>query len=243
MANVILVIGETSSGKSSAIRTLNPEETLVIKACKKVLPFKGGTKNYSVEKKNLLEASDSLGVKDSDGSSFLSVDIVIAMLNKVNTDRPEIKTIIIDDAMYLIKYLYLKRIKEKSYDKYTDLTEEFRRLLVRCQSLRDDINVYLNLHPASIETENKIISYQVSTPGKMINNTINPLENVTIVLFAKPRFSNSNRPEYGFYTNSVLVDGIVIPAKSPEGMFEDEFIPNDLAIVNEAIYKYFNEDE
>jgi hypothetical protein len=33
--------------------------------------------------------------------------------------------------------------------------------------------------------------------------------------------------------------GAVIPAKSPDGMFKDDFIPNDLAYVVKAMNEYY----
>lgn len=41
MANLIAVVGQSGSGKSSAIRTLKPEETFIINVASKPLPFKG----------------------------------------------------------------------------------------------------------------------------------------------------------------------------------------------------------
>lgn len=49
--------------------------------------------------------------------------------------------------------------------------------------------------------------------------------------------------EYGFVTNRTLDPrGFEIPAKSPVGMFENLFIPNDMGLVIEKIKKY-NEGE
>jgi hypothetical protein len=33
---------------------------------------------------------------------------------------------------------------------------------------------------------------------------------------------------------------IEIPAKSPDGMFDEDFIPNDLGIVTKAMDEYYN---
>lgn len=240
MANVIILLGGTGTGKTRSISTLNPDETFVINVCKKPLSFKGSKSAYSVEKKNFLEANDKIGTKDSDGNITLSFATVLAALDKININLPNIKTIIIDDAMYLLKYMYIDLSKTAGFQKFTDFTIYFKKLLLKCQGLRDDINVYLNLHPSAVESDGRIATYEVSTPGKMINNTINPLENTTIVLFARPKYDANGKPEYGFYTNSIMVDGSIIPAKSPEGMFEKDFIPNDLNAVNTAINEYFN---
>jgi ABC-type phosphate/phosphonate transport system ATPase subunit len=41
MANLIALVGQSGSGKSSSIRTLNAEETFIINVASKPLPFKG----------------------------------------------------------------------------------------------------------------------------------------------------------------------------------------------------------
>ena len=40
MANVVLIMGKSGSGKSSSIKTLDPKETVIFNVLKKKLPFK-----------------------------------------------------------------------------------------------------------------------------------------------------------------------------------------------------------
>lgn len=242
MATVVLLMGGTGTGKSRAASTLNPEETFIINVCKKPLPFKGSKAKYSLEKKNFLEANEQVGVRDNDGNITLSADIVLQILNRINDALPNVKTIVIDDAMYLLKYKYIDLSRSGGFQKFVDFTIDFKKLLLKCQNLRDDIIVYLNLHPARVESDGRTITYEASVPGKMINTTINPLENTTIVLYSEPKFDINGKPEYGFYTQTALVDGVIIPAKSPEGMFDSEFIPNDLAAINNAINNYLENE-
>lgn len=243
MANVVLLLGSTGTGKSHSIKTLDPKETYVINVCKKPLPFRGSKSIYSAQNKNFLEAGPHICQPDEDGNYTLSFATVLQVLDGINANRPDIHTIVIDDAMYMLKYMYIDLSKQQGYNKYTEFTVHFKRLLLKCQSLRDDLTIYLNVHPVAVETEGRIVTYEVAIPGKMINATINPMENTTILLYARPRFDINGKPEYGFYTNTRMMDGIVIPAKTPEGMFEDDFIPNDLAYVNEKINNYLYTEE
>lgn len=82
MANVIVILGQSGTGKSTSIRTLNPEETIIINPLKKLLPFKGASKMYSVEKNNYLP-------KASYGN-------IIDKLKEAHSN-PKVKNIIIDD--------------------------------------------------------------------------------------------------------------------------------------------------
>lgn len=41
MANLIAIVGQSGTGKSSSLRNLNAEETFIINVASKPLPFKG----------------------------------------------------------------------------------------------------------------------------------------------------------------------------------------------------------
>ena len=67
--NAVLIIGESGSGKSTAIRTLPSEETLVINVSEnKALPFRGQRKKYTLLSKdnpngNFINASNANKIK------------------------------------------------------------------------------------------------------------------------------------------------------------------------------------
>lgn len=46
MANMIMVLGESGTGKSTSIENLNEKETFIIQAVDKPLPFKGFKKIF-----------------------------------------------------------------------------------------------------------------------------------------------------------------------------------------------------
>ena len=52
MANNVIILGKSGSGKSTSIRDLNPKETVVINTLNKRLPFKGSNGMYSASNKN-----------------------------------------------------------------------------------------------------------------------------------------------------------------------------------------------
>ena len=47
MAQSVLIIADSGSGKSTSMRTLDPKETFIINIANKPLPFKGWKKNYT----------------------------------------------------------------------------------------------------------------------------------------------------------------------------------------------------
>ena len=64
MAQSVLIIADSGTGKSTAIRDLNPDETFIINIANKPLPFKGWKSSYKVANKenpkgNLTAASSA----------------------------------------------------------------------------------------------------------------------------------------------------------------------------------------
>jgi predicted AAA+ superfamily ATPase len=58
MANNVIILGKSGSGKSSSIKTLNPKETVIINVLRKKLPFKGSQSLYNADNKNLFNVDD-----------------------------------------------------------------------------------------------------------------------------------------------------------------------------------------
>ena len=52
MSRAILVYGESGSGKTTSLRTLDPERTFIVDADRKGLSWKGWKKQYNGAKKN-----------------------------------------------------------------------------------------------------------------------------------------------------------------------------------------------
>lgn len=126
------------------------------------------------------------------------------------------------------------------YDtKFTELAQHFQQIIQTCENARDNLNVFLILHSEDVVSDKTLTGYKVATVGTMIDNQYNPVEVVPIVLYAEIRYDNNGKPSYGFYTHSIKVGSTQIPAKTPEGMFKDDYIPNDLGAVVKAIDEYY----
>jgi len=107
-------------------------------------------------------------------------------------------------------------------------------------SLRDDLLVILMFHLDTEQSDRTNIKYKIKTIGNLLEDKYNPAGTVDILLVSSARFNESNVPEYGFYTHKTLDRGVEIPAKSPMGMFNELFIPNDLKTVIEKINEFYN---
>jgi hypothetical protein len=58
----------------------------------------------------------------------------------------------------------------------------------------------------------------------------------TIVFFTEVKIEEDQKPHYYFVTQT---DGVTT-AKSPRGLFEDLYIPNDLGYVSKKIGEYYD---
>lgn len=227
MSNLVLVMGESGSGKSTSIRSLNPKETVVFNVLGKRLPFKGSMKDYNEASKNLFRIDDW--------------QTVVSYMQSISSNTKDVKNIVIDDMVYLLRIEFFNRSKEKGFEKYNELADHFRRVIATCSSLRDDLNVFAMLHTETIEEDGNIVGYKSSSVGKLLDKMYRPEENTAITLLAKPRFDDKGVAEYGFYTHKIKLGNVELPSKTPEGMFKEDFIPNSLQIVVDAMQAYYNE--
>lgn len=225
MANVILIMGSSGTGKSTSLKTLKPEETVVFNILGKRLPFKGSNSQYNAEKKNLFNVDTH--------------DKIIQFIQGIDKNATYVKNIIVDDASYLMRKEYFGRARENGFSKFNDIAVHTQQVIQTCERARDDLNVFFIYHAEEVLDTGSLIGYKVATVGKMLDQTYNPMEVVPVVLFSDARFKDDGSVEYGFYTHRTKIGGVTIPAKSPDGMFDEDFIPNDLGLVVEKMNQYF----
>lgn len=223
MATTILICGKTGTGKTSSIRNLDPKETVIFRVINRTLPFKYKGL-YGKEEKNLYLTP-----------TYEDVLKALAWANK----QAHIKNIVITDATYIIRQEYFAKADQKGYDKYVLFAMHMQQILSAIQNLREDLKVFMEYHVESTVTDTGATEYKPSTVGKLLDNQYNILENIDIVLFTNPEYEDK-KVNYRFVTNRTIDrNGSEIPAKTPAGMFEDLYIPNDLSIVTKAIDEYY----
>lgn len=219
----ILILGTSGSGKSASIRNLNPIETFLINVCRKELPFRGGEKNYT----EINKTSNPSGNKITSDN----YDIINKLIQKINTDMKNVKSIVIDDSQYLIVNEFMSKHSTEGkgnevFNLYNNIGDHFWNLLWTCKFLRDDLFIFF-LHHSEINDSGVV---QAKTIGKMLSEKVDICGMFTIVLFAIREGTNNY-----FYTQN---DGSH-PAKSPMGMFSDIKIDNDLQLVINNVLPYY----
>ena len=216
----VLVMGESGSGKTASLRNFKSDEVFIINIAGKELSFK----NIN-------------GLKRIDTSDYDKVKAIL--LKAANSSENKIKSFVLDDTQYLMAFESFARAKETGYGKYTDIGLHTQQVIEACEKARQDLNIFLIYHSEEIQDNGSLIGYKVATVGKLLDQTYNPVEVVPIVLFSDVKFMEDGTPQYGFYTKRTKIGGVTIPAKSPDGMFDDNFIPNDLGLVIEKMNQYF----
>ena len=227
MAQSVLVIADSGSGKSTAIRDLDPKETFIVNIANKPLPFKGWKKDYTMISKDN-QKGNMTGVSSAAG-------IIKAMMH-VNDKMPHIKNLVIDDWQYMSSFEYFDRANEKGYDKFTQIAANLAQVAKLPKDLRDDLYIFFLTHSEESTDVNGHRRVKAKTIGKMIDNTLTLEGLFSIVLFGKVVKGEDDKLHYVFET----VNNGENTCKSPDGMFSDAHIDNSLAIVKDAIINYEN---
>ena len=220
-SKLIGVVGQTGTGKSTSIKHLNPAETYIINVAKKELPFKGAEKLYNAELKNYKEVDDA--------------NEISRLLKTISEKAPHIKNIVIEDCNYIMGFNIISKATEVGFTKFTLMARDMVDLFREARRLRDDIKVFYFTHPETIEDGGEIVGYKIKTAGKMIDNQILLEGLLTMCLYTFVEDSKDGSATYNFLTNRFRK----FPAKTPDGMFADVKIPNNLQLVVDTIDAYY----
>lgn len=221
MSKLVAIVGDTGNGKSHSIQFLDPKETYVINVADKELPFKGSSKLYNRENQNMKVVSDA--------------NEIIRLLKTLSEKASHIKNVIIEDGNYIMGFNLVDKATEVGYTKFSVMAQQIVNLIKTAKTLRDDMTVFYFSHQDEVEDSGEITNYKMKTAGKMIDNQIKLEGLFTVVLYAITE-TKGDKTDYWFLTNKYRK----YPAKSPQGMFSEIKIENNLKIVTEKINEYYN---
>ena len=210
MAIPVFVIGRSGSGKTYSIKNFKADEVGVISVEKGRLPFKTDIKTVKIPKDFTVNTNAQLNA-----AKYAWIEMVIT--------KSKAKSIIIDDSQYLLVNELFDRSKEKGYDKFTDIAVNFRNLVHFVNDMPDDDKIVYFLHHSEADTDGR---EKAKTIGRMLDEKLTLEGCFDIVLYCQ---------DHKFYTQA---EGMST-AKTPEDMFPEAEIPNDLKAVDEAIREYY----
>jgi hypothetical protein len=141
------------------------------------------------------------------------------------------EVIVIDDFQYTMANEFMRRVVDQeagasAFQKYNEIAKSAWDILNCASSLPDHKRVYILSHTQTDEGGN----VKIKTIGKLLDEKITIEGMVSIVL--RTSIVNGN---YLFSTRNSGHD----TTKAPIGLFDDEIIENDLALVDAAIYAYY----
>lgn len=215
MSIACMILGESGTGKSTSLRNLDPAHTLLIQPVKKPLPFRS--------------SEWKLANEDNPSGSIFCTDNSATMVKAMQRTKKEI--IVLDDFQYVLANEFMRRVTDvakgnESFAKYNEIARHAWDVLMAASQLPDHKRVYILSHTSTDDFGKT----KIKTIGKLLDEKIVMEGLVTIVL--KTVVQNGN---YLFSTRNSGNDTV----KSPIGLFEDELIENDLAVVDSAIFNYY----
>ena len=194
-----MVYGQSGTGKSTSLRNFKPEDVCIVNVSGKPLPFKNKHKTFNTD-------------------DYMSIEAAI--------QKAPAKSIVIDDATYLMTGEYMRAAKVTGYQKFTELALNYYTLVKTAAALPDDKIVYFMGHSDIDSNGNE----KFKTIGKLLDEKITLEGMFTIVL--KTVVTDG---KYQFSTRNSGQDTV----KTPMGMFSEPLIENDLAAVDKAIRDYY----
>lgn len=196
----VLIIGESGSGKSASMRNFQPGELGIINVSRKPLPFHTSLKCVNTD-------------------NYMQIDDTIT--------KAKAKSLVIDDAQYLMANEFMRNAKVNGYQKFTDIALNFWTLVQTVvNDLPDQKIVYFMAHTERDASGNE----KMKTIGKMLDEKITIEGLFTIVMKTVVQDGR-----YMFSTQTNGQDTV----KTPMGMFDQPLIDNDLRMVDITIREYY----
>lgn len=207
MARIILNVGKSGSGKSASLRNFANDEYALINVLGKDLPFRNSKKFLATERYNDVQQAISAYVEKG------------------------VKTIVIDDAGYLITRGLVESLGVKdSFVHFRKMATDFIDLVQFCTALpaENDVNIIFNMH----EEVTDLNEVKVKTAGKMIDNVF-VLEGYFSIVIRTLKTQDGHR--FILRTNGLDV------VKTPMEMFDKDSMDNDLKLFLGEVNKYYAE--
>lgn len=209
----IFIVGPSGTGKSTSLRNLDPDRTIILNTEQKALPFRGAGKFKLNIPINSIKSFDK------------SFDRAIL------SDKADIA--IIESFTSLTEQVYTEYGKIKGYDFWDIYKKELMRYLHKSKNTSK--YVIMTGIDQVIEGTGGVEERFISVDGSLKKKVE---KEFVIVLYTDCVIDENGDPEYVFITNK-QAGYENHPCKSPEGMLPKK-MPNDLNEVIRLAEEYYN---
>jgi len=215
MANLIGIMGEPGSGKTTSLKMLPPEKTFLVDCDGKGLNWKGWRDQYSQEKGNYTKTSEP--------------EVALQCMRAIGTNEKykHFQYLVVDTVNNLMVSEEMRRCKEKGYDKWTDLAQSVWALVELPATLREDLTVILVFHTHTERTEDGYERIRIKTNGRKVEK--NDIDSKFNWLLRTVKQGD----RYVFETTSHNSS-----SRSPLDAFAEDFIDADIMAVLEVMKDY-----
>jgi len=208
----VLIVSESGSGKSSSARTLPADKTVIVNTEAKPMPFRefAKFKNINIRKyKDFQKVMKEL--QSSDKYEYVVIDSLTSLLEMCN------------------KYCNTVYSGYNIWSEYNDIVYN------TLQDIKDlPQQVFVTAIPEYIETAPGEKTAVAKTKGSEWKGAMS--KEFAIVLHGHlSEDEEGNITDYQFRTKPSKYD----QTKTPDGMFEDKFVPNDMKLISDAIRNYY----
>lgn len=139
MSKLICVMGESGSGKTTAMRTLDPKTTYYVDCDGKGLAWKGWRKQYHSEAKNYTVSRD--------------IPKITKLIVDISEKKTETKTIVVDTLNTCMVDKEIKGMKENGYGKWIDLTQFVWDCIETAGKQRADLTIIFIMHSETVRDD------------------------------------------------------------------------------------------
>lgn len=217
---ILAIIGESGSGKSTTLRTLDPSKTLIIDADGKGLSWKGWRAQYK-DGVNYFKTSRS--------------DIIYRVLDE-NLKSGRFTNFCIDTVSGVMLDIEMGRALETGYNKWTELAKTIYDMVNYCAVASSETRNFILTFHTDVDRSNGAESWtQIRVSGRKLG-VIGLESKFPIVLLARQIFEERGGKGNNRYV--LETQSFRSTAKSPVGMFQDFHIPNDGAFILNQIAAY-----
>ena len=210
----VLLVGQSGSGKSSSARTLPADKTVIVNVEAKPMPFKEfkDFKNINIRRhKDYMKLIKELK-EAGDKYEYVVIDSLTSLLEMAH------------------KYCTSIYSGYSIYSEYNDLIYNI------LQDIKDlPQQVFVTAIPDYIEVETGLLRAVPKVKGKEWANGAIAKEFAIVLNTHLIADEEGNIVEYQFDTKPSKTT----VGKSPNGMFEERYMPNDLKAVSDAIKTYY----